>query len=630
MIPSVLPPPPIAADPVPAGGVGGDAVRPSQPLSPQLSRHLSQFNFPLNAYAAMLQWSEGRVDCLHFGLFDNLDEPIWQAQERASQRLWAQMPPPCSVLEVGIGLGHTLARLGQRGYTAVGITPDAAQVAYAQTVQGTDLSVEVTTLENFAPSEKRFDLMLLQESAQYIQPLALLEAADRLLHTEKATLLLMDEFALTRANDADFGLHLLPHFKALAERFGWRLAHEEDVTIGARVTMDVIERLTQRYAARLRQDLGVSDADLVGLEVSTTRYAHNYKTGVYGYRVLRFERHAVPVLRPVLMDGHSAATAPETLAMRALFQRVFGREMTAPEWQWKYGQGRGCGVALAARDGSFGAFYGGLTRPLRLFGQPALGCQVCDVMIEPGVRVSLRRQGPSYQVTASFLEAQIGWARPHAVGFGFPTDRALSVAERLGLYERVDELVQLLWPALSVADGVVEVAATAGVALDLRALKEGLPHWADLQAAWAVMAADLRGSVLGVRDPAWLHYRYGLKPDASYEALLLQAVQPGGAFGVVIFRRHASHFEVLDWVAPLAHIPALIAALRRKAAISPNPLPVLAWITASHTHHLRQPDDDAVLEPLNLFVPANAHTPGVSPEDLRGRWFLTAGDTDFR
>jgi hypothetical protein len=33
---------------------------------------------------------------------------------------------------------------------------------------------------------------------------------------------------------------------------------------------------------------------------------------------------------------------------------------------------------------------------------------------------------------------------------------------------------------------------------------------------------------------------------------------------------------------------------------------------------------------LAMQVPANAYSPGPSPALLRDRWFLMAGDTDFR
>ena len=582
----------------------------------------ANFSFPLNIYAAMLAWSEGRVDYLHYGLFECVDEPIWQAQERASAQLWAQMPPPCRVLEVGIGLGHTLKQLHERGFNAVGITPEAAQVAEVRAQQGAGLAIEMITLEAYAPTGPRFDLMVLQESAQYIQPLALFEAADRLLNSEHATLLVMDEFALHRRSDADFGLHLLPHFKELATRHGWRLVHEQDVTAQARLTIDVLQALTQTHWQRSQEELDIGEDELQALMQSNDRYGANYRDCIFGYRVLKFERAAAPSLRPVALDESRAP------AVRALFQRVFGRELGLAEWHWKYGNGRGRGIGLAQRDGRLQAFYGGLTRPLRLFGQPALGCQVCDVMVEPGTHGSLARQGPMQQVAATFLEAEIGWARPHAVGFGFPTDRALGVAERLGLYRRVDEMVQLRWVALKqlTLEGCVD-------RIDLAGMQPGDELWQVLDTLWAAMAQGLEASVLGVRDPAWLRYRYGQKPDVVYTALLVRAA-PGTRFmGLVVIRAHADRLEVLDLLGPLADLPNLIEATRHAASTSADAAGrthVTCWVTVSHAALLMRMGDGVVRDNLDLFVPANAHTPGVSPEALSGRWFLTAGDTDFR
>lgn len=581
----------------------------------------AHFSFPLNIYAAMLAWSEGRVDYLHYGLFERVDEPIWQAQERASAQLWAQMPSPCRVLEVGIGLGHTLKRLQERGFDAVGITPEAAQVAAVRAQHGAGLAIETTTLEAYAPTGPRFDLMVLQESAQYIPPLALFEAADRLLNSEHATLLVMDEFALHRRSDTDFGLHLLPHFKDLAARHGWRLVHEQDVTAQARLTIDVLQALTQTYWQRAQEEVGIGEDELQALKQSNERYGANYRDGIFGYYVLKFKRAAAPPLRPVALDENRA---PE---VRALFQRVFGREMGQAEWAWKYGHGIGRGIGLAQRDGRLQAFYGGLTRRLSLFGQAALGCQVCDVMVEAGAHGSLARQGPLQRATATFLEAEIGWARTHAVGFGFPTDRALGVAERLGLYRRVDEMVQLRWlpQAQQTLDGCVDN-------VDLASLQQGDVLWQTLDNLWTAMARGLQTSVLGVRDPAWLRHRYGHKPGVTYTALRVRDAG-GEVRGLVVFRTHADHLEVLDLIGPPAQWPGLIDAARHASASGAAAelrTHVKCWVTASHAARLVRKGDGATRDSLDLFVPANAHTPGVAPEALTGRWFLTAGDTDFR
>jgi hypothetical protein len=53
-----------------------------------------------------------------------------------------------------------------------------------------------------------------------------------------------------------------------------------------------------------------------------------------------------------------------------------------------------------------------------------------------------------------------------------------------------------------------------------------------------------------------------------------------------------------------------------------------AWVTASHAGLLSQ--NATSVTTLDLAVPANIWTKGPSPAELRGKWWLTAGDTDFR
>lgn len=595
-------------------------------LPPALLPSVLAFSFPLNAYAALLQWEEGEIQGLHYGLFAQASDPIAQAQLRATEALWTQMPPACRLLEVGVGLGHTLKALVERGYDALGITPEPAQAEVVRRWHGASLPLAVTRLEDLQlpAGSAPFRAMVLQESAQYIAPLALFEAAQRLLDPEDATLLVMDEFALQRRSDEDIGLHLLPHVKALAARCGWQLEHEADVTPQAAHTITVLQRLTARHRERLQAELGLDAPTLQDLDQALQRYARCYASGVYGYRVLRWTRRATAGLHPV------ALTPARAGAMRGLFERVFGRPMGEAEWHWKYGDGRGHGVGLVDGQAQMQVFYGGLTRPLRLLGRPALGCQVCDVMTAPGSHASLGRQGPMHQAAASFLEQQIGWARPHAVGFGFPTDRALGMAERRGLYERVDEMVQVRWPALGPPDGTWREQTPGGAGVAVETIG---PHtwaaspagpWGPVAAsAWEAMAAALQTSVLGVRDCAWLHYRYGLKPGVQHHLLHL----PGA--GLAIFRLHESHLEWLDVVAPPSRFADLALALRGWLALA-GPKELRLWVTRSHAALFRRAGDEAVQDDLNLHVPANRWTAGVPPAMLAQRWFLTGGDTDFR
>jgi len=578
------------------------------------------FAFPLNVYARMLEGAEGRLDHLHYGLFEGEDEPVWQAQERASARLWSVLPPPCRVLEVGIGVGTTLRRLGRAGYRATGITPDAAQVAEVRRRHGDAVDARVATLEEWPAQELPFELMLLQESAQYIEPLALFEAADRLL-AEQACIVVMDEFALRREGPQDTGLHLHAHFVTLARRMGWTVASDEDVSVAAAPTVKAIERLVNAQRAALLAELPLQPEQLDGLIEAAQRYRARYATGVYGYRLMRLVRHRRPPLRL------AAVGAGQSAAMCGLFEQVFGRPMAAAEWQWKYGEGRGCAVGLW-RGEELVAHCGLAVRPVWVDGQPVSAAQVGDVMVLPAANAGLGRQaGALHQVTATLLEQRIGWGAPQQLGFGFPNPRAMRAAERLGLYVGVDEVIQLEWPCEATRRR--RDWRWRAVEVDISAMAAGGANERWLNACWLAMAAALPQALLPVRDPAWLRHRYGRHPEARYRVLGLRhrlGTRPGG---VLVLRVHADHVELMDLISPPELWPLLVRLARRVTAVAGRER-LLAWITRSHADCLDDAADPAQRVTMDVQVPTCVHTPGPAPDALRGRWLLMGGDTDCR
>lgn len=579
----------------------------------------ADFAFPLNVYARMLERAEGRLDYLHYGLFETVDEPVWRAQERASERLWRVLPPPCRLLEVGIGVGTTLRRLGEAGYRATGITPDAAQVAEVRRRHGDRVDARVSTLESLSPGPQPFDAMLLQESAQYIDPLALFEAADRLL-ADPGCIVLMDEFALRRPDAAASGLHVHAHVLALAQRMGWTVEHDEDVSALAAPTVQAIASLIQRQKAALQAELQLQAGQLDALVDAAQRYRERYAQGQYGYRLLRLVRRSRPALRlSAVGAGHSAA-------MRSLFEQVFERPMSEAEWQWKYGQGRGHAVGLW-RDGALLAHYGAATREVLIDGRVERAAQVGDVMVLPEANAGLGRQGALQQVSATLLEQQIGWGAPHRVGFGFPNARAMRVAERLGLYAAVDEVVQLEWQGALPprrADRLWRLHEVDPARLDTPG-----DDTQALAAAWRAMAAALPRSLLPVRGPAWLCHRYGRRPGVRYRLWRLShrlGLRPGGAF---VLREQGDHVELLDLVGPPAAWPELVRQARLQG-LRLGQQRLLAWVTRSHADRLDDPVTPAQRVEIGVQVPSCAHTAGPAPQALRGRWFLMGGDTDFR
>lgn len=319
-------------------------------------------------------------------------------------------------------------------------------------------------------------------------------------------------------------------------------------------------------------------------------------------------------IRPLSPDD-----APE---MRRLFEAVFGHPMSAALWAWKYGDGRGHAVGLF-RDGAMVAHYGGLTRRLRWGIQRVDACQVCDVVVQSSANRALVRRGPLFQVCTAFLEGQVGYHRAHPVAFGFPSARHHAVAHRLGLYDAVDHIVQLAWPA--------EPSAVNRTTPRVQALAQGGDFTSDEAAALdrlgLEMADDALGSLIGVRDAAQWRQRYLRHPEVRYGLHVVRSRWWSIPLAAFVVRRHEGRLQLLDVLGARRALPLAVRAAQDLAASLG--LPVLdAWITASHVHWL-DPRREATRSDPQIPVPCNTWTPGPGAAELQGRWFLMAGDADF-
>jgi SAM-dependent methyltransferase len=237
-----------------------------------------EFYYPLNVLLHVLTLEEGDVRHLHYGIFERAGETIGEAQDRAAELILSQLPlPPCRVLDVGSGLGTTLARLVDLGYDALGITPDAHQVAMIQQRYG-NLPLQHKRFEDM---QGCFDVALFHESSQYIDSEALFAKAAEVART----VLVLDEFAMRPSE----GLHRYNEFLGAAERHHFKKVAEQDVSDQAAPTVDYFVPRLPRFRGQLIEDIGVTDAQIDDLIKSGHRYRERYRSGEYGYRLVRFE-----------------------------------------------------------------------------------------------------------------------------------------------------------------------------------------------------------------------------------------------------------------------------------------------------------------------------------------------------
>ena len=253
---------------------------------PDAAATYRDFLFPLNVFMHILTSEEGEVSYLHYGLFEREDDPIGVAQERSTELLLSRLPPPpARLLEAGIGLGTTLKRLASLGYDVEGLTPDANQIAAVRARHGDALRVHCAPFETFDETfdaKRTYDTIIFQESSQYIEANALFTRAAAL----APHVLVLDEFALEPVE----GLHSLTAFLDAATRHGFALTEELDLSKQAAPTMQYFRERIPRYRERLIADIGLTDAQYEELMVSGARYIERYAAGVYGYRLMQFEK----------------------------------------------------------------------------------------------------------------------------------------------------------------------------------------------------------------------------------------------------------------------------------------------------------------------------------------------------
>ena len=228
----------------------------------------------------ILTHEEGDVRYLHYGLFERREDALLDAQERSTELLLSRLPPPpAKLLEVGIGLGTTLARLLALGYEAEGITPDEHQIAMAArrspcAARRSRRSIPAAT----------YDALLFQESSQYIDSEALFARAAAL----APRVIVLDEFAL-KPLDEEGALHSLAGFVEAASRHGFRVVEELDLSSKAAPTMDYFTDRIPAYRERLIADLGITNEQVDHLIANGVKYRARYADGTYGYWLLVFE-----------------------------------------------------------------------------------------------------------------------------------------------------------------------------------------------------------------------------------------------------------------------------------------------------------------------------------------------------
>ena len=106
----------------------------------------------------------------------------------------------------------------------------------------------------------------------------------------------------------------------------------------------------------------------------------------------------------------------------------------------------GAGVVVR-EDDEIVAYFGGMERRILFNGVPVTAFQSGDSMVAREHRGTLSKRGPFFLSVAAFQDRYLGNGRPYLISYGFPNERAMRLAERLGMYTQIGALFEIYWPA---------------------------------------------------------------------------------------------------------------------------------------------------------------------------------------
>jgi len=195
---------------------------------------------------------------IHLGYFDRPDragdeiafEDIVRAQHNHAELLLSHLPDTRRpVLDSGCGMGGLLRELRREGYTAVGLTPDRAQIEYIRE-QAPDQDLIHARMEDIDTDryEDHFGAVINLESFQFIRMEPAFDVMDRIL-APNGRWIVSDAFR-RGDEDGDGSRHAAGAFRQRARDRNWELVEEEDITDHVLPTL--------RFGHTLAERLGIS------------------------------------------------------------------------------------------------------------------------------------------------------------------------------------------------------------------------------------------------------------------------------------------------------------------------------------------------------------------------------------
>lgn len=304
--------------------------------------------------------------------------------------------------------------------------------------------------------------------------------------------------------------------------------------------------------------------------------------------------------------------------IRPLFYKVFGHDISVPFLEWKYGAGRGESWVCINEQNQPVLHCGVFYRDIVLNGIQLKVAQLVDLMAAAKKSGLSRGDSPFTLLIREVLSKLPSTTNPDALAFGFPSDRAMRLGEKLGVFLAVDEWVELSFSAQQgeVFDREPDTVAFIDAA-----------HAKIIDRLWLSMSLDLLHAPVGVRDATYITHRYFNHPQHQYCCLLVRSRWLNRPLGLAILRGDGATYELLDIVGPICAMQRVLRSVQswlyRKGGV------VFKWYLTSRFAAIFSAEATACMT-SEFRIMANPFSSPSMLAKFDHQWWLTGGDTDYR
>jgi hypothetical protein len=303
----------------------------------------------------------------------------------------------------------------------------------------------------------------------------------------------------------------------------------------------------------------------------------------------------------------------DEIGIMKLFHEVFGREMTLEEWRWKYTGRRNekvySAVAVHERDGIV-AHYGGMPHRMIYQGREVYGLAIGDVMVHA------RHRGFKLFKDVASLVPDEAVRDGIILGYGFPNERALRLPEKLGLYEKIEDVCESNKGTRFWNNASRYVYKLSPLNYDDRRIDD---LWEEVKSSKVLSV---------VRDADYLRWRYQRHPLFSYELWGLRKRWSSRLRGLAVLRREHEKERVLivDFVSPATEMAALFQKIENVVYTAGG-----KRLTLWHPEYLKGKmiRMGFSVGSAGTSIPRTTHEQTLRKNEIAGRFFYTMGDTDF-